>query len=372
MLGGDGPRTYLVVFTSPGHSRAQSGVITNWAEIEIADGQITQTGFGRTADLVGTDPTTSATAWADVTATPDWPTAAANLAPMYASVRRNVDGVLMIDPTGLASLLNVAGPITIEEVGRPFDGPTLLEFLNAGQYELDAATRRTATEAAASAALTQFLSATLPAASEFGHDLGPAVTEGHILGWARRIDEEALFRSVGMSGALPELDGRDGLAVVSNSVNGSEVDTFVSRSITDEVTFDEESGAVTSRVTVTVNNGAPHGVSRTRLLVYSALTAERYEVDGKPVRFATSRDQGWNTAGAVISVPPGAQKTVVVTLHGAVAPHDYALVWRPQPLANPDSVVIHVRSADGDDLLEFTGELPRLSQIDAVGVRPLR
>jgi Protein of unknown function (DUF4012) len=372
LLGGESQRTYLVVFTSQGHARAESGVITNWAEIQIADGQISQTGFGRTADLVGTDSRTSEKAWADVTESPDWPTVAARIATMYSRVRRNVEGVLLIDPAGLAALLGVTGPITVEGLDQPLDATRLLQFLNVDQYGLATATRRAVVEAAAAATVQQFLSAALPAATEFGRDLGPAATEGHIVGWTRRPDEEALFLAVGMSGRFPGSDGRDGLAVVSNSVNGSEVDTFLTRSITYQATFDQATGDLAATLTVELENTAPHGVSRTRLIVYSPLVADGMQSDGTATKFVAGTDLGWNTASTVVSLVPGERRTVVVSLRGTVDAQPYSLVWRPQSVTNPDAVAIDVTSKAGDALLTYHGELPRTSIIDADGVRALR
>ena len=69
MLGSEGPRRYLFIFTTPAEARGLGGFMGNFAEIEANDGQLTMTKFGRTADLNngGPDPTARV-----VTGPEDW------------------------------------------------------------------------------------------------------------------------------------------------------------------------------------------------------------------------------------------------------------------------------------------------------------
>ena len=251
MLGIDDPRSYLVVFTSPGEARGQSGLVGNWAEITISDGHISQTGFGRTSQLIdglssdlildGSDeffdrygPFGAGSAeqpvvpkfWSNVTMSPDTPTVASVMAQMYAAAGfGEVDGVLVLDPKGLAALLRVAGPITLADVQAAIDanlddapgahrhhhgrGPAA----RAGRRHARAVPARRSVHArrvhstrpprsVRGATIQRFLTAALPTAQDIAATLGPAATEGHITGWARRADEQEVFRLVGMAGRL--------------------------------------------------------------------------------------------------------------------------------------------------------------------------
>ena len=51
MLGADGPRTYLMLFTTPSESRGLGGFVGSYAELQIADGQLTLGEFDRAQDL---------------------------------------------------------------------------------------------------------------------------------------------------------------------------------------------------------------------------------------------------------------------------------------------------------------------------------
>ena len=51
LLGADGPRVYLVLFTTPSEARALGGFPGNYAEITVDNGSFAMTAFGRVADL---------------------------------------------------------------------------------------------------------------------------------------------------------------------------------------------------------------------------------------------------------------------------------------------------------------------------------
>ncbi len=415
MLGTEGPRKYLVVFTSPGEARGQSGLIGNWAEITITKGTIAQTGFGRTAQLIaGLTSSTgvqlnesaeyfarygpygagSATApvvdkyWSNVTMSPDTPTVGSTMAQMYEGAGMGrVDGVFVLDPTALSSLLKVAGSITVPGIDQTITADTMQQFLLFDQYKLDDITRRTVLEAVAGVTLQQFLGATLPAPQQVAADLGPASTQGHITGWARRPEEENLFRLIGMAGQLPGPAGRDGLAVVTNNASGNKIDSFLKRTVAYDAQYDSSTGRVSGGLTVTLDNtapttgypdyvigniiGLPTGTNRTLLTIDTPLQVTAVTIDGVTSSVTSGTELGWNTASMLIDLAPGQKRAVHFTLAGTVAKDSYRFVWRPQPLTNPDQLSVAVTAGDAS-VASFAGTLPRLSVIDSNGHRALR
>jgi hypothetical protein len=415
MLGIDEPRRYLVVFTTPARARGLSGTMTNFAELTITDGTIRQTGFGRTSDLVaataagddlvldipaelfarygrfgaGSAATpVSGRFWYAVTMIPDAPTVASIMAQMYAAGRdaAPVDGVFFLDPTGLASLLDVAGPVAVPGLDQQITAASLRQFLLVDQYSLDPSVRQDVVEAAVGVSLQQFLSATLPAARDFAAALGPAATEGHLVAWAARAEEQNVFRLAGMSGFLPPpSDGdtdRDGLAVVTDNLAGNEIDGYLSRTVNYAASFDSATGDVTGELTVTVRNdapssgaadtvigngiGLPDGTSRMNLTIYSALDASDVTVDGAATTTLAGTQGGWSTTTIALDLAPGVERTVTLTLRGTLDTDHYRFVWRPQPLVNPDHLTLDVVAA------QFDGVLDRTSVIDDDGIVPLR
>lgn len=402
VLGVDAPRRYLVVFTVPGSARALSGAITDYAEIEITDGTIEQTAFGRIEDLiVATDPDF----WSTVTTEPDMPTAAAAMAAEYADGGHGaVDGVIMMDAFGIAALVEASGPITLtpdslpelaEGVtipeqfapfvsGQPITADVLRQFLLIDQYALPDEQRLAIVEGAAGAALRQFLGADLPDIQQLADALGPAATEGHITWWASRAAEQEAFRLVGMAGRLPSPAGSDGLAVVSNNAGDNYVDAFLQRTVAYTATYDDSNGGVLGDLTVTLRNGAPSDglVSATNTMsfsVYSPLAATGVALDGRAVAgedvTTTSANEAgeWNVTTIEVAILPGQTRTVTVQLDGAIDAGSYSLLWRPQTMTSVDALQIAVRHADGGGtIVERSEPLTRTSTLDADGVEAVR
>ncbi len=413
LLGTNELRRYLVAFTSPAEARGLTGLMGNWAVITIDHGRIRRTGFGRTAELIAA--TESATGvvltasdeyinrygpfggfgpggfphgkyWSNVTMSPDMPSTASVMAQMYEAGRgEHLDGVFVLDPAALAALLKATGPITVEGLATPLDSGNLEQFLLVDQYSVAEADRGDLLAAVAEATLTKVLSSSLPGPQLLARDLGPAATSGHIVAWAREPDEQHLLTLVGMNGALPALNGGDGLAVVTNNASGNKIDSFLQRTITYDATYDDSSGETTATATIELANGAPSsgypdyvigniiglptGTNRTLLSVYSPLSFDSVTIDGTTVGATTQTELGWNVYSLSLDLAPGQTRTVTLTFRGTVATGGYSLVVRPQPLAHPDNVHIAV---NGDAAVTFDGVVERRTRFGDKGTSAVR
>ncbi|MCU1368635.1 MAG: putative secreted protein, partial [Ilumatobacteraceae bacterium] len=400
--------------------------------ISITGGVIKQTAFGRVADLVtalaaagpvqldesadyfaryGAAGAGSATTpvdpafWSNVTMSPDTPTASRVMAEMYAAAtKQKIDGVITMDPVGVAALVDAAGPIVIPNsatltgslggllIGHEVSSAALQQFLMVDQYTLAPDVRAQLDEAAAGAALQQFLAAKLPAVQELADALGPAATEGHITWWASRDDEEAAFVSIGMAGAFPTIDNAtpprsDGLAIVSNDAGGNSLDAYLQRTVAYDASYDAGTGRIVGDVTITLHNAVPSsslppdvignalglavGTNRMQLSIYSPLSATATTVDGATVDHTDQSELGWNVSTVEVDIAPGATRTVTVHLEGTIIAGGYSLVWRPQPVTTPDTLQVQV--LDGSQAgVTYDGPLNRTSLIDAAGVTAVR
>ena len=136
LLGADGPRRYLVMFLTPSESRGLGGFAGNWAEITVDDGALTLVDSGRGDDINDALPPEGiplpgelielysgwglATTFQNLPVVPDLPTVAAAAADQYdLAFGRPVDGVFTIDPAGMAGLVSLSGPVTVD--GRTLD-----------------------------------------------------------------------------------------------------------------------------------------------------------------------------------------------------------------------------------------------------------
>ena len=137
MLGADGERRYLIAFMTPAESRGYDGLIGSYGVLSAEDGHLSLSASGSVSDIQDALPTGGAqlTGVADYLArygafdpglfpqdlaySPDLPTDADVLAQVYAqSLGGHIDGVLAVDPYGLAALLRFTGPIEVP--GLPF------------------------------------------------------------------------------------------------------------------------------------------------------------------------------------------------------------------------------------------------------------
>ena len=157
--------------------------------------------------------------------------------------------------------------------------------------------------------------------------------------------------------------GGDLLAVVNRNSNPSKIDTFLRRSVDYDVDWDPTTGAVRSRVVVTMTNEVPAGdlgtevtqpppgaapaTNRTQLSVVTPFRATGALVEGEDVAIgSTSETDGLRRHTVTVDLPPGQRRTVSFDLTGEVARGDrYRLRWITQPLVRPTDARLLVHSS---------------------------
>ncbi|MCC5951549.1 MAG: DUF4012 domain-containing protein [Acidimicrobiia bacterium] len=389
LLGGEEPRTYLLLFTTPTEAREPGGFVGSWGELQVTNGDLDLVETGRAADfatelpdggLVVPPDSAYATRYVaygpqrffqNVTMSPDVPTAAVWAADAYAQLTgTEVDGVAVIDPTGLAALLELTGPVTVDELdGRTFDADTVEQYLWLDQYvEFDGEVdeRSDALADLAEATFEELTTGDLPDLRTIAGALGPATRAGH-LAFVPFDDDEAEFFE--RFGALRRFDaGRtaDWLAVRSTNNGANKIDSFLERELTYELELDPVGGVAEARATVTLtntapseglpryvignNSDAPWGTNLTTLSLYTPLTVVTATLDGQPVAVGTDRAFGGWVHDVRLAVPPGESVTVVFDLSGQLSLADgYVLALDRQPLVHDDEVAVTV------DLVEAPG-----------------
>ena len=152
MLGGDGPRHYFVAFMTPSESRGLDGFIGSYGLLTADAGHISLTRSGPISDIENALPSGGAKLTGpidylarygafqpglfpqDATYSPDLPSVSAVLSQLYPQAGgTSLDGVLAIDPYGLAALLNFTGPINVPGLATP------LTSANAARNSIDSA-----------------------------------------------------------------------------------------------------------------------------------------------------------------------------------------------------------------------------------------
>ena len=387
MLGGDGTRHYFVAFTTEAEARGLDGFMGNWAELTAEDGKLTLSKSGRVAELndapnpdqrVVAAPADYAenyqrfkigTHLQDVTVSPDLPSVASVIGQLYPQMGGDpVDGVIVVDPYGLAALLQFTGPIQVDgspEVLTPDNAADILvrrqyvEFdTRAGRADfLDQASRKT---------FEHLTEGDIPGPERIGEILGPAVQDQHLMFSANRPDEQAFLAQLGASGAFPEArPDRDFFAVTSQNSANNKIDVFLHRTVRYQSTYDPGTGRITSKATVTLHNdapasglpdavigsndrGLPLGTNRLLLSFYSPLELVDSSIDGTHQGFESQQELGYRVYRRYIGIPPGGTVTVQLELAGSIeARSDYQLTVGVQPMVNPDSIEAVITPTEG-------------------------
>lgn len=389
MLGADGPSRWLVAFVTPVEGRGRTGFMGNFAELTATDGKVDMTRFGRAGELEsggtrGADRTLDgpadylerwgrfrpAATWRNITMSPDFPSVGQVMTQLYPqSGGRKVDGVIAVDPVGLAALMRFTGPIEVPGVGHPLDATNAARYLLRDQYLAAGSNqaRIDSLEDLSRATFRRLTTGDLPGPRKLADVLGPIVRGGHLHVYAADPAQQRVVARVGLAGALPPVRG-DAFGVVTNNAGGNKADLFLHRDLTYRATWDPASGDVFATATVTLANSAPAsglpgnvigsslpartapppGTNRTYLSIYSPWILDGAAIDGKAADIERQREAGRYAYSTFLDVPPGGSRTVTLRLRGQVHdPAAYRLDVTTEPLTRPDTLHLAVDVAGG-------------------------
>jgi hypothetical protein len=383
MLGGDGERRYLVLFTTPAEVRGLGGFIGNYAEVVLDNGRIDVAIAGRRSDLeerlgaadfncevcseeflarygrygmtAGPGGTAAARTWSNLTMGAFYPDVAEAAASMYvASGGSAVDGVFVMDPHSVEAVMKLGGAVDIPELGVTVSPDGAAEYILRDQYEFATdsnGVRIDALDVLAAQVFLQLQTATLPEPSQLADDFGPLVEERRLLGWSIDAEERALLDNVGLLGTLPELGPDGGFSVSLTNAGASKIDVFLDRQVSVEI-VDKDDGGRTLVAEVSLRNdapteglpnfvisnslGLPNGTSRLFVTFYGPSTLDLVTMDGEPVATEPGTEAGWSTYSLFVTLPSGATSTFVLefSLDGTANTGPQQPVLFEQPLAD--------------------------------------
>lgn len=220
-IGLEGPRTYAVVLLDSSVDTAIGGEAVGALELTFADGTI-EVGAGETAFEVGL----ASARFRGLEREPDFAAyageAAATLGVLWGS---DVDAVLAIDYVGLASVLDVTGPITIAD-GSVVSGASLRDSVG-GSNSVDAQTATSVLETSVVAVV-----AGEGASRGFLASAATLRDERRLKLWSANPAEQTVVESTSLSGQVTAGDGtstRFGVFIVDRTSGelGSELSAVV-------------------------------------------------------------------------------------------------------------------------------------------------
>ncbi len=214
MLGADGPRHYFVAMMTPAESRALGGIVGAYGILTADDGHLSLTQSGPDDDFNAALPPGGATLTGpadflarygqfdpgeylqDVTFSPDLPTVSHVIDQMASQAGLGpIDGVLVVDPAGLAPLLRITGPIAVPGLPEPLSAGNIDAVLLKEQYLLfgdvstEQAERHDLLQAVVKAEFDELVNGTLPGPRGLSEQLEPQVLAGNIGFWSLHPNE---------------------------------------------------------------------------------------------------------------------------------------------------------------------------------------
>lgn len=386
LLGGNGPRRYLVLFTSPDEIRGRLGFPGAYAVLRFDDGRVT---FEKSGDVARLDvaqridpnaidvparmapylPYDVTKLWRSVTSAPDAPSVAAVARQFAASGPVGaVDGVVFADPHALAALVGLVGEIPLPVVGGSLTETNTVDFVNRRQYlefpELGQALDRKdllTDVAGLVGARLQHLS--VPSIRDVTARFGPVVGAGHLMFTVDPLqapDAAALLAETSVDGGFPRPGeaGSDILYVAQRNNGGFKIDLFLHRTLDYRVSVAPD-GRVEATLTLQLENTAPAsglpeyligyqpgaGTNGSATLIYSRYQLDELTLDGAPVLAAVAFDGGLFVYQLQTDLGPGQTRTVVARFSGRSPADAASVVVYPGGLATPDAVSIHLDDA---------------------------
>ncbi|MBW3558062.1 MAG: DUF4012 domain-containing protein, partial [Actinobacteria bacterium] len=379
LLGAGGERRWFLAVQTPAEARATGGFIGNFGEITSTDGRLDLPRFGRIGELnAAGDPANRrllapedylaryerfnvATTWQSVNLSPHFPSVAKVIASLYPqSGGRPVQGVVAIDPAGIAAFLELTGPLTVPSWPEPLTAQNAERVLLYDQYVRfgDNSDRVNFLGEATALLWRRITSGELPAPETIVKVLGPAVEGKHLLISSLDHDEDAALARAGLNGQLRP-PAYDSLAVVTQNATGNKIDWFLEREVDYQVDVDPATGAVSGRLRVTLRNQAPPaglpgyligsaltpplptGTNRTYLSIYTPWNLTRASIGGAGATMESESEQGFRVYSAFVDIPPQGSLDVEVDLAGGLpGPGPYRLDLHAQPLVKPDTVTV--------------------------------
>lgn len=403
LFGGNGDRRYLVVFLTPAELRGGGGFVGSYAEMTAVDGRLDLARSGPIKELIYhgefgdreiTGPPDYIRRYGrfdpadyiqDVTYSPNFPSSAEVLAELYPQAGgERVDGVIGIDPAGLAAMLQLTGPVTVEGYDQILTADNAEELLlreqykkfeaedpaggtapeDGGGFQIDDDKRKDFLAEATGATFEKLTSASLPSPSEVGRVLGPAARGRHLQVWSPLAPEQTLFERLDVESSLDIPEGHDGFEVAQHNAANNKLDAYLRREIDYTARLDPSSGQIRGTLRITMHNDvplplsalplsvwgnrseAPGGTNVTWLSLFTPHRVTAATIDGMPVDLVAEREVGLNAYDTpFFQIPQGKSVTVEIQLAGEVDLSDgYQLDIFPQPVANPDELNVNVTS----------------------------
>ena len=389
LSGGNGDRRYLIAVANTAEMRGAGGMILSYGILESSGGDFSLGEFGPIDDIPlsepvppeslglpqdfltrwsGLDPTGQ---WRNSNLTPDFTFVAPLMEAMFVKATGlPVDGVIQIDPAGLAAILQGTGPVQVEGVGQ-ITAENVVAFTLNEAYTLfpDRDTRQDVLGDVAEEVFRVLLDGRYESLRPLGEALAGAAAERHVQFHSSHRVAQDQARFFGASGSLPPADVADYAALTIQNFSGNKLDYYVDSSLA--LTGVRPAGALGQvKATVTIRNAAPlgvdsvyifgpfnedleAGVERALVSLYLPTGVDLVDSSGSPTRSrpTLTTEAGRTVVTYTVDVAAGDTSTVELDLVFPPRPEGrYVLSFVPVPRVRPTHVSVDLDLGKGRHL----------------------
>lgn len=369
MLGGDGPRNYVLAMQNNAELRSSGGIIGSIALLHAENGTITLQRQASTRDFPPLDtalPLSESTIalfddrpgryLQNITAIPDFAEAGEIIAARWTGrFGGTVDGVIAVDAVVAEHLMKATGDLAFGPFTATAD--TVTDILLSQIYAAvpDPATQDAIFAQAAGGLFSAALSGGDPRALIGA--LATSADESRIRIWSAHPEEEAVLAASELGGTIPtDSDDATYVGVLMNDTTGGKMDYYTRASIATSVGTCQ--GAPTTQVRITWTNtapadaatslpayvtadgfyGVPAGTVRTLIAVYGpeGATPSHVDRDGEEEGVQTAMLGDRSVVQHEVSLAPGESTTITVEFEGTGAGAQFTEVRHTPLIEAPD------------------------------------
>ncbi|MFK3679862.1 DUF4012 domain-containing protein [Microbacterium sp. NPDC090218] len=370
MLGGEGPRNYVLAMQNNAELRSSGGIIGSIALLHAENGTITLHNQASVRDFPTLDtplPLSESTIalfedrpgryLQNITSIPDFAEAGETIAARWTGrFGGTVDGVIAVDAVVAENLMAVTGDLAFGPFTATSDNVTDILLSEIYAAVPDPAVQDEIFAQAASALFSAALSGGDPKALIGA--LAKSADQGRIRIWSAHEDEESLLAASDLGGTIPD-DSADAtyVGVLMNDSTGGKMDYYTRASFTTSV--GTCNGAPTTQVRVTWTNtapadaatslppyvtadgyyGVPAGTVRTLIAVYGpdGATPSHLDRDGKEEGVQTAMLGDRSVVQHEVSLAPGESTTITVEFQGTGAGERLTELLHTPLIETPDT-----------------------------------
>ncbi|MFK0241012.1 DUF4012 domain-containing protein [Microbacterium sp. NPDC090281] len=378
MLGGEGPRNYVLAMQNNAELRSSGGIIGSIALLHAENGKITLQTQASTRDFPPLDaslPLSDSTIalfedrpgryLQNITSIPDFAEAGQTIAARWEGrFGGTVDGVIAVDAVVAKHLMSVTGDLNFGPFTATSDNITDILLSEIYAAVPDPAVQDQIFAQVASALFGAALAGGDPQAMIGA--LADSAAEGRIRIWSAHEDEEAVLASSALGGTIPA-DDADAtyVGVLMNDTTGGKMDYYTRASITTAVGTCQ--GDHTTQVRVTWTNtapadaatslptyvtadgfyGVPAGSVRTLIAIYGpdGATPSHIDRDGAEEGVQTAMIGDRSVVQHEVSLAPGESTTITIEFQGTGSGERLTDVLHTPLINDPDTKRVSLQCA---------------------------